>query len=99
MNDYSSVQQPANALKPEFVRLPRCGQRCPITGLSRSTLNSLILPTSENAFRPPVISRVLAKRGRIRGVRLIVYDSLMEFLYGQDPPTREEESVPNEESL
>lgn len=40
--------------KPLYLRLPKSGKRCPATGLSRSTLNDLILPTPSNDFRPPV---------------------------------------------
>jgi hypothetical protein len=71
---------------PEFLRLPNSGQRCPFSGLSRSTLNALILPTPENGYSPPVLSKVIRKRGRMRGVRLIVYASLMAYLHQQDPP-------------
>jgi hypothetical protein len=75
-------------LKPEFSRLPRSGERCPFTGLSRSGLNSLILPCPANNFHPPVRSVSLRKRGQIKGVRLIVFQSLMDFLYAhQDTPS------------
>ena len=67
-------------LQPEFLRLPRCGQRDVVSGLSRSGLNALILPNELNGFEPPVKSVVLRKPGAIRGVRLIVLDSLREYL-------------------
>ena len=72
---------------PEFIRLPK--QRCPFTGLSRSTINRLILPNEENGNQPPVRSHVLRKRGRGKGVRLIDYASLVSFLRSQ-PSTIEE---------
>lgn len=67
--------------RPEFIRLPRSGHRCPWTGLSRATLNSLIL-----GERPPVKSCVLRSRGNIRGIRLISFESLLAYLnnLGQD---------------
>ncbi len=34
-----------------------------------------------NGYKPPVKSVVLRHRGAVRGVRLISYDSLMEFLF------------------
>jgi hypothetical protein len=71
------------AIKPEFLRLPPSGQRCLRTGLSRSYLNSLILPTETNGHKPPVESRVLRQRGKVKGVRLIVFDSLITFLNEQ----------------
>jgi hypothetical protein len=67
--------------KPEFIRLPRAGSRCPYTGLSRSKLNELVLPCAVNGFKPPVRSKVLRLRGRVKGVRLIVFDSLIAFLH------------------
>jgi hypothetical protein len=63
---------------PEFTRLPRTGERCPISGLSRSALNALILGPN-----PPVKSICLRRRGAARGVRLIVTASLLEYLRSQ----------------
>ena len=78
------------SVKPEFIRLPKSGTRCPYTGLSRSKLNQLVLPCKENDFKPPVESKVLRKRGTIRGTRLIVFDSLMNYLNGLDDGGRDE---------
>lgn len=69
--------------KPEFVRLPKAGLRCPFTGLSRSALNELILPSAEQP-NPPVRSVLMKKRGAIRGIRLIDYDSLMAYIRSFD---------------
>jgi hypothetical protein len=77
-------------LKPEFVRLPKGGTRCPHTGLSRSKLNQLVLPCKENDYKPPVESKSVRNRGSIRGTRLIVFDSLMEYLNGLDDGRRNE---------
>lgn len=78
---------PANGaiLRPEFLRLPRAGQQDPHTGLTRTTLNQLILPTEANKFKPKVKSICLRQRGAKRGIRLIVFDSLMEYLRGLPP--------------
>ena len=70
---------PAVAREPEFIRLPRNGERCPLSGLSRSLLNSLIL-----GDKPPVRSVVLRQRGKVKGVRLIVWASLKAYLYQQE---------------
>jgi hypothetical protein len=67
------LQAPA---EPEFLRLPPPGVRCPFTGLSRSALNELILPTASNNFAPPVRSFCLRKRGAKTGIRLVDYASL-----------------------
>lgn len=61
------ASEPIN-IKPEFIRLPRPGAQCPWTGLSRGKLNQLVLPCKENGFNPQ------------RGVRLVFFDSLMDYL-------------------
>ena len=76
-----STATPApSAAKPEWLRLPAPGARCRFTGLSRSTLNELTIPGPANDGNPPVKSIVLRKRGAMRGIRLISYDSLMGYL-------------------
>ena len=74
------VVAPSEATKPEWVRLPAPGNRCRFTGLSRSTLNELAIAGPANDGVPPVKSVVLRKRGALRGIRLISYDSLMGYL-------------------
>lgn len=66
--------------KPEWVRLPAPGARCRHTGLSRTTLNELAIPSAANDWKPPVKSVVVKKRGAMRGIRLLSYDSLMGHL-------------------
>ena len=62
-----------------YIRLPKPGERCPITGLGRAKLNELILPNTRNQHRPPVESISLKQPGQTKGVRLIVRKSLLEF--------------------
>jgi hypothetical protein len=69
------------AILHEFLRLPRNGQRDAVASLSRSGLNDLILAKAENNFKPPVKSVVLRKPGAVRGTRLIVVQSLRDYLY------------------
>jgi hypothetical protein len=66
--------------RPEFIRLAAPGQKCPYTGLSRSGLNSLVLPTAQNRFKPPVRSFVLRRPGAKTGVRLIDYEALVAYV-------------------
>jgi hypothetical protein len=66
--------------KPEFIRLPRPGTRCVHTGLSRTGLAELAIPSKANNYRPPVRAVEIRKRGTARGVWLIRYDSLMQYL-------------------
>jgi hypothetical protein len=74
------VQKASESPKPEWLRLPAPGERCRYSGLSRSTLNELTIAGPGNECRPPVKSVVLRKRGAMRGIRLISYDSLMSYL-------------------
>ncbi len=68
------------SIKPEWLRLPPPGARCRFTGLSRGTLNELTIPCPANDHKPPVKSVVIRKRGAVRGIRLVSYDSLMAHL-------------------
>jgi hypothetical protein len=58
---------------PEFIRLPKPGERCRLTGLSRTTLCELIKAGHVKAKK-------LRQRGSLRGITLIVRDSLIEYL-------------------
>lgn len=73
--------------RPEWSQLPKSGQRCQTTGLSRSAINALILPTKANGFRPPVISRSLkSHKHASRGIRLYNVSSLLAYIEAQDTP-------------
>lgn len=67
----------ATAPVPEFIRLPKPGRRCPWTGLTRSSMNQLVLGPEA-----PVKSVVVARKGASRGVRLVVFASLISYLNG-----------------
>ena len=66
-----------------YIRLPKPGEKCPITGLSRAKLNELVLPNERNHFNPPVASMSLRKAGAQKGVRLVLLESLMNYLSGK----------------
>jgi len=68
-----------DARKPEWIRLPTKG-KCPHSGLSRSALYVLVSTCAANDYKPPVKSIVLRRRGAQRGMRLVSYDSLMDYL-------------------
>ena len=80
------VAAPASATstpsQPEYIRLPKRGP-CPITGLTRSKLYELISPNEDNGFKPPVKSVSLRKPGQTKGTRLIVLQSLLDYLRGE----------------
>ena len=60
---------------PAYIRLPKPKERCAWTGLSRGTLNDLILGP-----HAPVESVVICQEGASRGVRLIKLRSLLDYL-------------------
>jgi hypothetical protein len=66
--------------KPEFLRLPKPRTRCVYSGLSRTGLAELAVPSKANDWRPPIRAVEIRKRGATRGVWLIRYDSLMQYL-------------------
>jgi hypothetical protein len=84
-NELQKISAPPSAAvapsaRPEFIRLPKSGRLCPFTGLSRSKMNELVLPSPFNNFKPQVKSISLRNRGQVKAVRLIVYDSLTTYL-------------------
>lgn len=59
----------------KWIRLPAPGERCPRTGLSRSSYNDLIFAD------PPLIQSVVVKKpGASRGIRLIRWASVRAHL-------------------
>ena len=67
--------RPFGSSKPAWTRLPKTGEREFWSGLTRSTLNFLILPCEANQFRPPVHSVSIKRRGAVRGTRLILLET------------------------
>jgi hypothetical protein len=63
-----------------WLRLPRPGDRCPVSNLSRSTLAELVRPCPRNGYKPPVQARLLKRRDAKRGVLLISRESLLNYL-------------------
>lgn len=68
------------SILPEFLRLPPPKERCRYTGLSRTTLCELTIPSLRNRFNPPVRSYVIKGIAATRGVRLIDRQSLFDYL-------------------
>lgn len=65
---------------PEFIRIPRVGQRCPHSGLTRNPMLALVTPNASNGNRPPVRGVLLRKPGAMRGIRLVHLPSLLAYL-------------------
>lgn len=80
-SSHASAPVPISTGGPVYIRLPKPGELCPYTGLSRAKMNELILPSERNNFRPPVASKSLRQPGQQRGVRLILLESLMSYLH------------------
>jgi hypothetical protein len=76
----TTILEQRDISRPEYVRYPKPGTRCALTGLTRSTLAEFVVPSEHNDFKPPVKSLVVKKRGATRGIRLINYDSLLDHL-------------------
>lgn len=72
MRDCTTPQASIRAIKPEWVRVPDAVK---LFGIKRSKLYELIA-----AGR--IKSREIKERGKVRGIRLISYDSLNEFIEG-----------------
>ena len=60
-------------IRPEWIRLPKEGSTCPFSGLSRSYLADLVR-------RREMPSKALRRPGTVRGVRLICYAGLMDYI-------------------
>lgn len=79
-----------NTLTPEWCQLPKPPARCPVTTLSRSKINELILACEANGYRPPVKSASLkSRKGAARGIRIYNVPSLLAWIEAQaaDEPT------------
>lgn len=77
-------------IRPEWLRLPKPGQRCPASGLCRSYLHTLVRDGK-------VKTSSIRERGRKTGIRLISYDSLMAFIEKGAQPAVEPKPEPVEQ--
>lgn len=85
----TTPQPQTPASNAEFIRLPKPKERDPLFGLSRSFLNQLIIPCMHNAYRPPVRSHLLRRRGFRSGIRLISVDSLRHYIQAHEEKSGE----------
>lgn len=67
---------PPEHLQPEFIRLPPAGEKCPVTGLPRSTLLELL----EQAGSRNIPVRHLRKPGATTGIALIPRQKLIDYI-------------------
>lgn len=66
------------APEPLYIRLPSRGS-CPYTGLKRSVLERLCVPSKRNNYCPPVRSVSLREPGMKKAARLINFKSLITY--------------------
>lgn len=76
-----------------YIRLPKPPKRCALTGLTRASLNTLILGDN-----PKVRSVVVKQPGTKRGVRLIHRQSLVDWIYAEMVRQEEERKNPGDAS-
>jgi hypothetical protein len=81
------------ATRPIYIRIPRPGEKCPYSGLTRSTLLSLVLPSMQQGRLPPVESFVRRQPGARRGIRLVVWTSLEAHIRSRAPFQRSSTST------
>lgn len=64
----------------EYIRLPKPGERCPVTGLSRTSLVELIEERDPESGEFVVLQYTKARHGKQRGIRMIHRASLLAEL-------------------
>ena len=77
---------PPQEMQPEFIRLPKAGEKCPVTGLPRTTLIELLEDAGDN-----VKVRYLRKRGAATGIKLIPRQQLIDYIYSLPTPSEDQE--------
>jgi hypothetical protein len=81
---YTSNSTPKD---PAYIRMPRTGTACPYSSLSRSGMDLIVRPQKANNFRPPVKSKIFRHSPTAKGIRLVDFRSLMNYL-GRLPETQ-----------
>lgn len=77
---------PPENVQPEFIRLPKAGEKCPVTGLTRTTLGELL-----EAAGDAIKVRYLRKPGATTGIKLIPRQQLIDYIYSLPTPQEDEE--------
>src|SRR5262245_29317821 len=81
-----AVRTGATVTEPEFIRYPKPKDRCPLTGLSRTTLAELVDSGTVKAAK-------IRKKGSQRAITLVHRESLLQYLRSQIPV--ESRSIPS----
>ncbi len=83
---------PPSELQPEFIRLPKAGEKCPVTGLPRTTLIELLQDAGDK-----VKVRYLRKPGATTGIKLIPRQQLIDYINTLPTAAEDEEDEENDE--
>lgn len=83
---------PPTEVQPEFLRLPKAGEKCPVTGLPRTSLIELLQRAGKN--KVPV--RHLRNKGAATGIALIPRQALVDYINTLPAPEWQEENEENE---
>jgi hypothetical protein len=73
---------PPSALQPEFIRPPKAGEICPVTGLPRTTFLELL----EQAGTKKIPVRYLRKPGATTGIKLVPRQPLIDYINSLPSP-------------
>lgn len=82
----TSLQDRAGTIAPVWIPMPKQGRkgviapRCQHSGLTRAMLYQLCVPSKANNWTPKVKSKCIKRNGSKRGVRLVHYRSLMDYI-------------------
>lgn len=77
---------PPQEMQPEFIRLPKAGEKCPVTGLPRTTLIDLLDEAGDK-----VRVSYLRRKGAASGIKLIPRQQLIDYIYSLPTPAENEE--------
>jgi len=85
----SSASQPESS--EEWIRLPKPKEKCPITGLPRSTLVDLLNTKDPKTGEYVILQFTKKRHGKQRGIRMINRASLLDYqrIQGQKQCSRQ----------
>lgn len=83
---------PPQDMLPEFIRPPKAGEKCPVTGLPRTTFLELLEAAGEK-----IRVAYLRKKGAATGIQLIPRQQLIDYIYSLPTPEQDEGGSDNDE--
>lgn len=83
MTKISEKDSPVFIHRPAYVRIPRVGEVCPVSGLRKDCMQNLVVPNQSNGFKPPVKSFVMRNPSGKVTLRLVHVESLLAWMGDQ----------------